>query len=132
MLKGFQQEYAYRTVDADDVIQYVNKRTGANYNYFFDQYFRYTNPPEFLAIVSQKGDSTYVRYRWEADVKDFRMPIKVTRSKGKFRFVYPTTYWQRMAVANLDPKYFKVDEDEFYCRVKILRFYTDPNSSIRM
>lgn len=132
ILKGFQQEYAYQTVDADEVAKYIDARTGTNYKYLFEQYLRYTHPPEFFAIVTMKGDSTYVRYKWNADVNDFRMPIKVTTIKDHFAFIYPTTEFQTMTVTNLDPKDFKVDEDEFYCKVKIFRYYIDPNSSAKI
>ena len=131
ILKGFQQKYAYQTVDANDVTNYINQRTGTNYDYFFDQYLRYTKPPEFFAIAAMKGDSTYIRYKWNADVKGFRMPIKVTTGKDHFTFIHPTTEFQTMTLSNFDPKDFKIDEDEFYCKVRILRFYIDPKSDVK-
>jgi len=132
ILKGFQQKYAYQTVDADDVINYIDDRTGQNYNYFFEQYYRYSSLPEFFAIVTKKGNECALRYKWNADVKDFHMPIKVTTSKGRFSFISPTTEWQTMDLKNFDPKDFKVDEDEFFCKTRIMRFYIDPASSIKL
>lgn len=132
ILRGIQKEFAYKTVDADDIINYINQRTGADYNYFFDQYLRYPGIPELIAVVTQKGDTTSLRFKWNADVKDFRMPIKVTTEKGLFKFIYPTTSWQTIILKNLDPSDFRVDEDEFYCKVKIFHYYIDPRSEIKI
>jgi aminopeptidase N len=132
ILKGFQQKYAYQTVDADDVINYINQQTGTDYNYFFEQYLRYPKVPQLTIGITEKGDSTALRFMWEADVKDFKMPIKVTTSKDHFVFIHPTTKWQTMKLKHFDPKDFRVDEDEFYCKVKIYRYYFDPKSSIKL
>jgi len=60
------------------------------------------------------------------------MPIKVTTSKGRFEFIYPTTKFQTMKLENFDPKDFKIDEDEFLCGKKIYRSYVDPESDINI
>jgi aminopeptidase N len=132
ILKGFQQKYTYQTVDADDIINYINQQTGTDYNYFFEQYLRYPTLPQLTVFVTKKGDTTGLRFKWDADVKDFKMPIKVTTSKNHFDFIHPTTEWQTMKLVKFDPKYFKVDEDEFFCKVKIYRFYIDPNSNVKI
>jgi Aminopeptidase N len=132
ILKGIQKTFAYKTVDANDIINYINLRTGTNYNYFFEQYLYYPAVPELMAIVTQKGDTTSLRFKWNANVKDFKMPIKVTIRKGEFGFIYPTTDWQTIGLGKFDPKDFRVDEDEFYCRVKIFRYYIDPESQIKI
>ena len=132
ILKGIQKKYAYKTVDADDITNFINERTVTNFNYFFDQYLRYPKEPEFIAFVSQKGDETAIRYKWNADVKDFKMPLKVTTTPDHFEFIYPTTKWQTLSLKNFDPKNFKVDEDKFLCNVKIYRQYIDPESSLKL
>lgn len=131
ILKGFQQKYAYQTVDADDIINYINQQTGTDYNYFFEQYLRYPSLPQLTVFVTKKGDTTGLRFKWDADVKDFKMPIKVTTSKNHFELIHPTTEWQTMRLKNFDPRNFRVDEDEFFCKVKINRYYIDPNSDIK-
>lgn len=131
ILKGFQDKYAYKTVDAVDVTNYINQRTGTNYDYFFDQYLRYPDLPELFATVAKKGGETDVRFKWNADVKDFKMPIKVTTAKGVYKFIHPTTQWQTMKLKNFDPEDFKVDESEFFCKVRILRSYIDPKSDVK-
>jgi len=129
ILKGIQRKFYHQTVTAEDIIGYFNQKSGRNLDYFFDQYLRTPNPPELEAIVSQKGDTTVVKYKWNADIAEFRMPIKITTSKNHFEFITPTTSWQRLVLKKLDPADFKVAEDLFYCKTKIFRNYIDPHSS---
>lgn len=132
ILQGFQSKWAYKTVDADDITNYINQQTGTDYGYFFEQYLRYPKVPQLTVGITEKGDSTALRFMWEADVKDFKMPIRVTTSRHHFELIHPTTKWQTMKLKNFDPKDFRVDEDEFYCKVKIHRYYFDPKSDIKL
>jgi aminopeptidase N len=130
ILKGIQQKFAYQTVDADDIIKYIDLRTNSDFDYFFEQYLRYATVPQLTVRLTQKGDTTALRFMWDADVKDFHMPIKVTTSKNHFELIHPTTKWQTIKLSNFDPNDFRVDENEFYCKVKIFRNYIDPKSKI--
>lgn len=58
-----------------------------------------------------------LHYKWNTDVSDFKMPVKVTKAPGKFSFIYPTTAWQTMKLPNLSPEDFEVDQDRFYVNV---------------
>ncbi len=130
ILRGIQKTFYHKIVTADDITNYINERTGTDYNYFFDQYLRYPDLPELIAFVVQKGNETVVTYRWKADVKDFHMPIKVTTGKDKYEFVYPTEKPQMLKLKNLDPADFNIAEDLFFCKTNIRRSYVDPNSTI--
>ncbi len=132
VLRGIQKKYYHKTVDGIDIFNYINRKTGTDYNYFFEQYFRRTTVPEIFVIVTKKGDETNIRYRWKTDVADFRMPVKVTTSKNKFEFIYPTTNWKSLTVKGLDPADFKAAENLFYIKTKIIRQYIDPKSSIKI
>lgn len=76
--------------------------------------------------VRKKGENVAARYRWIADVADFRMPIKVTTAENKYEFIYPTTSWQIMKLGNIQPENFKVAENLFYVGVKLNWSYLDP------
>ncbi len=126
ILKGIQQTFKYQTVTAEDIFGYINKRTGKDYSYFFDQYLKHPKIPELVVAVTKKGDSTTAMYRWDADVKDFRMPIRVTTSDDKFEFIYPTTKWQTMKLNISRPEDFKIESDRFYVDSRLIYSYLDP------
>jgi aminopeptidase N len=126
ILRGIQETFKCENISADDLIGYVNKKSGKDLSYFFEQYYRRAKIPT-LAIQTQKeGDSVTARYRWETDVSDFRMPVKVTTAPGKYEFITPTFEWQTNQLHGLNPEDFKVAEDLFYVDVRLRWSYLDP------
>lgn len=117
ILKGLQKKFQYQTVTTEEIIQYFNKASGTDYTYFFDQYLRYPAIPELQLEFKQEKDLLTVKYKWKSDLKDFRMPVKVTTSNDRFDFIYPTTEWKTMQLPAMKSKQFKVDTDEFYINV---------------
>ncbi len=126
VLKGIQETFKYQTVTANDIFDYINRRTGTDYSYFFDQYLRCSKIPELIVHVISKGDTVSAMYRWSADVKEFKMPIRVTTSESEFEFISPTTTWQRLILGKIRPEDFKIDSDRFYCDLKLYISYLDP------
>jgi aminopeptidase N len=125
ILRGIQWKYRWQTITADTIIAYVRERTGTDYGYFFDQYLRYPKIPLLEVFVSRKGPDITARYRWKTDVRDFRMPVRVTLEPGKFDWIRPTTSWQEVKLKGIDPPEFRVDEDRFYVDVKLGWVYLD-------
>ena len=82
IMRGLQERFKYQNVSADEVFAWINQKAGRDLGYFFDQYFRHANIPTLAIQTSKEGDSITARYRWEADVDNFRMPIKVTTAPG--------------------------------------------------
>jgi aminopeptidase N len=130
ILKGLQQQFRYQTVTAEDVFGFVNQKTGKDFNYFFNQYLKDTKVPQLDVRLTYRGDSTFAMYRWNADEKDFRMPVKVTTSQHKYDFIYPTTAWQRMIIGKMNPEEFKIEEDRFYVTLRLGWSYVDPRSRV--
>ena len=125
ILRGMQAKFRYQTIRAEDVFDYINGATGKNFGPFFDQYFRHAEIPQLHVFIAVKGDSTTARYRWDADVPDFAMPVRVTTSANHFELIRPTTRWQTMNLANMHPEDFKVDDDHFYVDCKLGWRYLD-------
>ena len=126
ILRGLQETYRCQTITYDTIVQYVNRRTGTNLSYFFDQYLKQTKPPRLEIITRKKGDKTTARYRWAADVSDFHMPIKVTTSRNNFEWIKPTKEWQTMAVRLDRPDEFRIADELFYVDFKLKYGYLDP------
>lgn len=125
ILRGIQDTYRYKTIDADSIFNYVRLKTGTDYCYFFDQYLKHKALPKLDVALFKKGSTTTMRYRWTADVKSFRMPIRVTTTKDRYEWVAPTTEWQTMKLENLDPRDFKIEEDRFYVDKNISWMFFD-------
>ncbi len=127
VIYGIATKFSYQTIHADDIVNYVNEKTGTDFTYFFDQYLKYPTIPQLVISVAKKDTSVTARYKWDADVEDFRMPIKVTTSKHKYEFIYPTTSWQSIRLHEIKPEDFRVAEDLFYVDVELSPVYIDPN-----
>jgi hypothetical protein len=117
LLRSIQSHFRYQTITSDQLVDYINSATGTDYTYLFDQYLKFTAIPQLQLQLEPRDTGLVVRYRWKADVDNFRMPIKVTIGKDRFEFIYPTPTWQTMTVHNLSPDDFMVDQDEFYVDV---------------
>jgi aminopeptidase N/cyclophilin family peptidyl-prolyl cis-trans isomerase len=130
ILRGLQEKFAHQNVDADEVFAYINQKSGRDLSYFFDQYFRHKNIPTLAVQTVKDGDSVTARVRWEADVDNFRMPVKVTVAPDKYEFITPTTEWQTVKLNGLAPEDFKVAEDLFYVNVRLRWSYLDPKRNL--
>lgn len=126
ILRGIQQTYAYQTITADTIFHFINRKTGQDLTYFFDQYLKFTKIPQLEVITRKKGNTVTARYRWVADVPDFRMPIKVTTADDSYNWIYPTTSWQTMELGLSKPENFKVAADLFYVDLRLNYGYLDP------
>jgi aminopeptidase N len=130
ILRGLQEKFRWRNASADEVFAFINEKAGRDLSYFFDQYFRHAKIPTLTVEVVKEGDSVTARYRWEGEVKEFRMPIKVTTAPGKFEFITPTTTdWQTKKLNGIAPEDFKVAEDLFYVNTRVRVSYLDPRRS---
>jgi peptidyl-prolyl cis-trans isomerase A (cyclophilin A) len=130
ILRGLQEKVKHQNVDADEVFAYINQKSGRDLSYFFDQYFRHKNIPTLAVQTVKDGDSVTARVRWEADVDNFRMPVKVTVAPDKYEFITPTTEWQTVKLNGLAPEDFKVAEDLFYVNVRLRWSYLDPKRNL--
>ena len=126
VLRGLMTRFSMQTVTGGDVTGFINQRTGTDYTYFFDQYLRQTKIPVLEVSSWKKGSESGARYRWKADVKGFKMPIRVTTGKGQWGWIFPTTEWQTMELGDLAPEDFAVEKDRFYVDVRLSYVYLDP------
>ena len=127
ILRGIHERFKYQTINAEDVFRFINESAGSDYTYFFDQYFRQTRIPKLTVMASKKGDTVRAMYRWNAEAKDFRMPVKAQTSPGHFEWIHPTNSWQTVELYGMKPEDFKIAEDLFYVDVKLRWVYLDPS-----
>ncbi|HEY1165207.1 MAG TPA: M1 family metallopeptidase, partial [Chitinophaga sp.] len=118
VLKDIQQQFRYQTLSSEELIRYICQRTRKDYTWFFDQYLKYTRLPTLEIVLKEQGTSLQLKYRWQADVPDFCMPVKVTLSPDRFGFIYPTNDWKVITLKQMNEDDFEVDEKHFYIQVK--------------
>ena len=126
ILTGLNTEFRHQSIDGQQVFDYISEKSGMDLNYFFDQYFRYRNLPKLVVRVSKKADSVKAYYRWETDVKDFIMPIKVTTAPEIYELIYPTNKFQSIDLIGLEPDDFKIAEDQYFVDFKLWKVYKEP------
>jgi len=113
LLKGIQSKYKYQSINTADIISYFNKGTGSDYTYLFDQYLRFGAIPKLLISKKASGKDLELRYKWNANVSNFSMPVKITAGKKEF-FIYPTTEWKSTSLVNTLPDDIKIDNVHSY------------------
>ncbi len=126
IVKGLAVDFRHSIVTAEDVFASINKKTGRDYGYFFEQYFKKAKIPVLELMLTKSGDDVTLRYRWGADVEGFAMPVKVTIAKGVYSFITPTTSSQTLDLNGMSPDDFRVAQDLFYVDVRLRTLYLDP------
>jgi aminopeptidase N len=113
LLRELYDRFRYRNILTEDIVRFVNERLGRNLTPVFDQYLRRADLPSLeLAFNDKEGT---LAYRWNADERDFAMPIKIGKP-GAWQVVLPTTAWQIMK-APLGRDALEVATDLYYVNV---------------
>jgi aminopeptidase N len=119
LLRSVQQHFRYRTLTAKELVEYINRYTKKDYGYLFDQYLHYTDIPRLEIRMTEQKTDLEVKYRWLANVENFRMPVKVTLGKNKSGFIYPVPEWKKLLLKNMSSADFQVNEDDFFINTRI-------------
>ncbi len=119
ILKGIPADFRYKTITTEDVVQYVNQKTGTDYTAFFDQYLRTTQIPTLELMFEDEEGKHYVKYRWATAIKNFSMPVQYTIGEEDPAFLYPTLDWQKIQLPETYKSNLKVNQEQFYLNVKI-------------
>ena len=119
LLKGIQSHFKYQSVTTSDIVNYINKETGTDYTYLFDQYLRHAAIPKLMIGLKKSGNDLELRYKWKADVPDFRMPVKVSTETKEPYLIYPTSEWKTIQLTNTKPREFHLDNISSYFELEI-------------
>jgi aminopeptidase N len=131
-LRELHETFKYQTITADDVFQFIIKKTGKDLNSFFDQYLKHARIPQLVVETWKKGDVVRARYRWNSDAEKFNMPVKAMTSPGRYEFIYPTPEWQTIGLHGMNPEDFKIADNLFFVDLKLRWSYLDPSTSLRI
>lgn len=110
--------YKYSILSSKDVETFISKRTGYNFNKFFQQYLYQAKLPVFEYFIKQNNGLNELHYRLNADIRGLELPVKITLAKNKFEFVTAIKKWQIIDLPYENPDDFKVDLNHFLVGVK--------------
>ena len=109
LLRGMNKEFGLKTTTTEEIVAYINKITGKNLSKIYDQYLRYAQIP----VLEHKQEGNLVSYRWQADVENFDMPIRIKRG-DKMEWIRPEKEWKKIKLNSE----FSPDILNFYIRLK--------------
>ncbi|MCS6822280.1 MAG: M1 family metallopeptidase [Microscillaceae bacterium] len=117
IIKGLATDFKMKNVDTQDIIRYINQKTGTDYTYFFKQYLYKPKPPTFEYKFEQEGEKTNMLYRWQGVEADFQMPFHVDLGDKNYVRITPTTEWQKLTDVKQKDK-VKIPIQWYYILVK--------------
>ena len=115
ILRGIGATFGHQTVTGRQVQEYINARSGINFDKVFQQYLTTTTIP----VLEYKLAGTTLSYRYSNVVPGFDMPLRVAVSSSKWRVIRPTEQWQPLLAPLKDPSTFRVDENYYVILKKI-------------
>lgn len=116
LIRGIYDQYKYQTVDAIEIIKYIEDFLDKDLTYFFDQYLHSKQIPELQYKLVREGRNITLMHRWNA-IPSFKMPILVN-SGGEDFWIYPSLKWKEMNLGRIDLKEFNVLEELFLVNIK--------------
>jgi hypothetical protein len=109
LLRGIQSKYKYQSINTADIISYFNKGTGTDYTYLFDQYLHYGAIPKLIISEKKSAEDLILQFKWNANVANFALPVKIICPDKKEIFIYPTTEWKSIKLANTSQENIRID-----------------------
>lgn len=100
ILKGIALEFAYQTIDGEEIIEFVNTKTSYNYNSFFEQYLKHSDVP----VLEYKWEKKELSLRWNAEVAGFRMPVIYTTQNTEKRALVTNSDWSTVPMSKKEFK----------------------------
>ncbi|MGL5892506.1 MAG: M1 family aminopeptidase, partial [Bacteroidia bacterium] len=94
VLKTFYAEHKKTQITTADLIAHVNRISGKDFGWFFDQYVFDYRVPELNYYKTTEGSKQTLHYRWKNTVPGFdKMPLQIICGTEK-RMVYPSAVEQ--------------------------------------
>ena len=59
MIKGIANDFKHETVDGQEIINYINKKSGKDFTNFFNQYLKNKEIPSFQYNLHKRGETLH-------------------------------------------------------------------------
>jgi aminopeptidase N len=119
ILLEIQHNYALKTVNSTDIEAFFSKKSGINLAPIFNQYLRCAFVP-VLEYEMVESLPLKIRYRWNAQVEDFNLPVLVDDDKNVER-LNVTTRWQETVLPEFTVDRFRIRDDLGYFKIKQIK-----------
>ncbi|GGC29071.1 peptidase M1 [Parapedobacter defluvii] len=116
ILRGLNKQFYHKTVDYQDIVDYISNQSGRNFAPMFAQYVRHPNIPTLEFYFTKDNKATC---RWIADEPDFDMPVRIRIKGGQYRFIQPTRRLTPIDLPGLTRDNLEVDTFNFYIGVLV-------------
>tara|TARA_B110000908_G_C10250817_1_gene451929 strand:+ start:831 stop:2498 length:1668 start_codon:yes stop_codon:yes gene_type:complete len=108
------KEFAYKTINTNDIIAFFNKKTHQNFTSLFLQYLDYPNIPQlYYSVKKEKGNNYIISYKWLTDVNDFYMPVIIKVGEKEYR-LEGANQLKVLKVKKKKKEKVTFDQDKFY------------------
>lgn len=117
ILRGLNREFFHQQVDYEDIVNYTIAKSGMDLSKVYEQYVKHAALPTLE--LSQEADGT-IYARWQADVADFDMPIRIKTSdqpNAAFTFIHPTSKPTKIQLEGMTLDNLEVDTLNFYIEI---------------
>ena len=118
LILSMTDHFKHQTIDGRDVLNYINEKSGYNFDDLYHQYLFTADLPELQYKIVRKRGQAYLQYRWEAN-ENFDMPIQLRLKPNEWNWVSPNKEWQEV-VLELSSEDFEIATHLFLMDVKKL------------
>ncbi len=108
LLKAVFQQFKYKTVSSEEIINYLDSETDFNLKQIFNNYLNNPEPPELLVRIKQKKEDVQIKYAWRKVKKDFNMPVNMLYGNEVIR-INPTVKKQKLEVPLVEGEEIRFD-----------------------
>ena len=92
ILRGLNSSFYHKTVNSEDIENYISREAGIDFSSLFNQYLRTTQIPTIEYYFEKKK----LYYRWKDAVENLYLPVEVNVDEKKTFKIIPSNEWKVM------------------------------------
>lgn len=112
-MKDYSQTYMHQIITTKHTEVFFDAAVDVDLRPVFDQYLRHASLPE----LEFKQENNKIFYKWNADVKDFKMPVDILID-GTEKRLHANSNWQELDGVT-STKGVRINEQEFYVETNL-------------
>jgi aminopeptidase N len=99
ILRGLNSNFYHKTVNSQDIEQYISEAAGMDFSSIFNQYLRTTKIPTVEYYLTKKK----LYYRWKDAIDNLYLPIEVNTDEKKSIKIIPSNEWKAIKIGKRSP-----------------------------